>query len=152
MVQAHLYHFLPQLDVEGHRVKPASDAESDAFIKQLPRSPYTVLARLLLPALDKTFLRCARAQATADQAVMACALERFYRENKRYPDTLDQLTPKFLPKLPPDVITGEPQKYHTTPEGSYVLYSVGRDGKDDGGSTTKVKNDPVDWVWSLPQF
>lgn len=152
ILNVYLHHFLPQLDIDHRRVKPASSAESDAFIKQLRPSPYTILARLLLPALDKTFAKCARAQATVDQAVMACALERFHLENKRYPATLDQLIPKFLVKPLLDPITGEPQKYRLTPEGGYVLYSVGRDGRDDGGSTTKVEREPQDWVWTLPKF
>jgi hypothetical protein len=152
IINVYLHHYLPQLDVEHRRIRPVPNAESDAFIKQLPRGPSTILVRLLLPALDRTFAKCARAQATADQAVMACALERFHRENKRYPESLDQLTPKFLPKPLLDPITGEPQKYRLTLEGSYVLYSIGRDGKDDGGSSAKVEKEPQDWVWTLPKF
>lgn len=153
MINAHLHHFLPQLDVEHRRIKPAAKEESDNFAKQLPTGPSGVITRLILPALDSSFIKCARAQATADQAVMACALERFHRENKRYPDSLAQLTPKYLAKLPLDVITGEPQKYRPTLEGSYVLYSIGSDGKDDGGNSAKVKNGTtLDWVWTLPQF
>ncbi|HEY2951707.1 MAG TPA: hypothetical protein VGK40_03935 [Verrucomicrobiae bacterium] len=149
-INVYLHHYLPQLDVEHRRIRPASNDESDAFIKQLPRGPNTILVRLLLPALDKAFARCARAQATADQAVMACALERFHRENKRYPDALAQLIPKFLAKPLLDPITGELQKYRLTLEGSYVLYSIGLDGKDDGGSSVKVEREPQDWVWQLP--
>jgi hypothetical protein len=152
ILRAHLSYTLPQLDVAHHRIKLAPAAEGDAVWKQLPSGPYAVFVRLLLPALDSTFRKCARAQATADQAGMACALERFRLENKRYPDSLDQLAPKYLAQLPLDVITGAPQKYHPTVEGGYVLYSVGRDGKDDGGSTTKVEREPLDWVWSLPRF
>ena len=40
--------------------------------------------------------------------------------------------PAFLPALPLDPFDGEPLRYKRMPDG-IVIYSVGVDGKDDGG-------------------
>jgi len=61
------------------------------------------------------------------------AIRAFRLLHGRYPDSLAQLTPEILPALPADPFTdGQPFRYK--PSGnSYLLYSVGPDGKDDGG-------------------
>jgi len=51
--------------------------------------------------------------------------------------------------LPNDAITGEPYKYRRTDEGLFILYSVGWNEKDDGGTVARIfKNG--DWVWEYP--
>ena len=40
--------------------------------------------------------------------------------------------PKYLPAIPEDIFSGGPLRYKREGPG-YVLYSVGRNGKDDGG-------------------
>jgi hypothetical protein len=40
--------------------------------------------------------------------------------------------PDFLPRLPIDYADMQPLRYRREQEG-YVLYSIGRDGEDDGG-------------------
>jgi hypothetical protein len=43
-----------------------------------------------------------------DQARIACALERYRLANGKYPAALADLIPRFLDKIPADVITGKP--------------------------------------------
>ena len=68
------------------------------------------------------------------------------------PISLDALVPRFMAKLPPDVVTGQPLKYQRSAEGRVTLYSVGADGRDDGGLVVNAKNHerggepPEDWV------
>jgi hypothetical protein len=55
--------------------------------------------------------------------------------------------------LPHDVITGQPLAYKLNPDGGYVLYSVGWNETDDGGTIKQTKSGGVeqsegDWVWS----
>lgn len=45
----------------------------------------------------------------------------------------DALAPQFIIKLPHDVINGQPLKYRRTDDGSFILYSMGWNEKDDGG-------------------
>jgi len=113
---------------------------------------HRVIARMLLPALGNVPRKSATAQITADQAVLACALERYRLANGKFPDQLEALTPRFIAKLPDDVLTGAPYKYRRTDDGQFVLYSVGWDEKDDGGlpGSTLFDEKQGDWVWSYP--
>ena len=119
---------------------------------------HRVIAALLLPALGKVSLKAAMAQTSADQAALSCALERFRLAHGQYPEKLDALVPRFMDKVPNDLISGEPLKYHRTNKGQFLLYSVGWNEKDDGGTVvlTKEKSPAVDfmqgdWVWRFPE-
>ena len=74
-----------------------------AFGRRNPLSVIFLRHRLmsmsLLPALQRFPLRGAIAQTTADQAVIACALERYRLANGRFPDTLDALVPQFISSI-----------------------------------------------------
>ena len=82
------------------------------------------------------------------EALTACALEQFRLVHGDYPETLDALVPRFLDAIPNDVIGGRPLHYRRVTGGAFVLYSVGWNGRDDGG----VRGQPLpatdgDWVW-----
>lgn len=115
---------------------------------------HQLLAAMLLPALDKIPLKAATVQTAADQAALACALERYRLANGQYPEKLDMLAPHFLEKIPNDVISGEPLKYRRTDDGQFILYSLGWNEKDDGGRivpttgpSPAVDLTQGDWVW-----
>lgn len=69
---------------------------------------------------------------------------------------LDALMRQFITRLPHDVINGQPLKYRRTDNGSFLLYSVGWNEKDDGGSVVlskdgkKINWEEGDWVWRSP--
>jgi hypothetical protein len=65
--------------------------------------------------------------------VTAIALKRFQLKHGQWPETLAELSPEFLPAVPIDLYDGKPLKYHPNPDGTFLLYSVGEDGVDDGG-------------------
>ncbi len=120
-------------------------------------SPSTVLTKMLFPAVSKAGQKTARGQATVALATVACALERCRSSTGAYPDRLDALTPRFLERLPLDPANGEPLKYRRTDDDRFVLYSVGLNRKDDGGTVGQDKNGkPLpdapegDWVWQYP--
>ena len=104
---------------------------------------------MLLPALGNLPLKAAAAQTTTDQAALACALERFRLANGQFPEKLEALAPRFLQRFPNDIITGDSLKYRRTDDGRFVLYSVGWNEKDDGGTPGKTLFDEAqgDWVW-----
>ena len=114
---------------------------------------HPLLAAMLLPALGRVSLKAATAQTTTDQAVLACALERFRLANGQFPERLDALVPRFLDRIPNDVISGEPLRYRRRDNGQFVLYSVGWNEKDDGGMPGKSLFDEKtgDWVWRYPE-
>jgi hypothetical protein len=65
-------------------------------------------------------------------AVAALAAERFRVDHARWPESLDQLTPKYLSAVPNDPFIHGPLKFRKLSDGLFI-YSVGFDGRDDGG-------------------
>ncbi len=65
----------------------------------------------------------------------AVALERYRAGHEnRYPESLAALAPTYLSVIPRDIFADAPLKYERHGNG-YLLYSVGSDQKDDGGSS-----------------
>ncbi|MGI9013703.1 MAG: hypothetical protein ACR2GY_05565 [Phycisphaerales bacterium] len=67
-----------------------------------------------------------------DALLAAIALELFHRAEGRWPDTLNELVPTWLPSLPHDRFDGQSLRYALRDEGP-MLYSIGTDLDDDGG-------------------
>jgi hypothetical protein len=63
----------------------------------------------------------------------AIALKRFELRYGHLPVNLRELVPDFLVGLPRDYMTDQPLRYRLKDDGMFVLYSVGEDGRDDGG-------------------
>ena len=93
--------------------------------------------------------------------ITAIALKRFELRHGKFPETLTELTPAFTSAIPLDAMNGQPLQYHLNIDGTYVLYSVGENGIDDGGDTTESTrtgnvpyywflHDTRDWVWPQP--
>jgi hypothetical protein len=143
-------------DAKTIRVSPREvDAARDETAKALDLSPFKrlfkhrITAGLLLPALSRVIQRGATGQTLFNQAVIACALERYRLAKGAYPDNLEALPAAgLITMLPQDVITGQPMKYKKISDQEYVLYSVGWNGTDDGGKSGKTLfDDAGDWVW-----
>ena len=64
---------------------------------------------------------------------VAAALAVYRAEQGAYPKSLAALVPGIIPKLPVDIFNAKPLVYRRTDDG-YLLYSLGPNGKDDGGS------------------
>ena len=114
---------------------------------------HTIMANLCLPDLNSVALKAARGQVANTLAATACALERYRLAHQAYPQDLASLTPNYLRQVPRDLFTGAPLQYRLQPDGQFLLYSVGQNGKDDGGQVVLLKsggNADVtqgDWVW-----
>lgn len=144
---------LPLADEKSHRLFMDRAKKIEFEVEAIEITRYSALAQLLLASIQRssTVLRGAKLQADLDEARLACALERYRMVSGQFPETIDALVPKFVPKLPTDVITGGPLKYRREADGRFVLYSVGLNGKDDGGviifKKGGVNPDNGDWVW-----
>jgi hypothetical protein len=146
----------PIADAEKHLVSGQKAMEASAILdrkrKALNWGPQSVFVYLLIPATSQMAMRFATTQNGVDMATLACALERYRLEHKDYPPELTALEPDFVPAITPDVVNGEPLHYRRTENGRFLLYSVGWNGKDDGGvtGTNQFSHfDPRngDWVW-----
>ena len=65
-------------------------------------------------------------------AIAALAAERFRLDHGSWPESLDQLVPKYMAAVPNDPFIPGPLKLRKLPDGLFI-YSVGYDGRDDGG-------------------
>ena len=74
-----------------------------------------------------------RGEARLELTRLAAALAVYRADHGEYPADLSALVPAVLPQLPTDLYTGKPFVYHRTKDG-YLLYSLGDNGTDDGGS------------------
>jgi hypothetical protein len=140
--------FLPAFDVPNHRIALKVIENNQARVGQeLSRPAFGSSAfgsflrhEIFLRLVPCGFLRFNLARLTAnrqtqvDEAAVACALERYRLAQGEFPDALDALRPRFIEKLPLDVCNGQPLKYHRLQADQYVLYAVGQDGADHGGS------------------
>jgi hypothetical protein len=92
--------------------------------------------------------------------ITGIALKHYHLKHENYPDNLSKLTPELLASIPLDPVDGKPLHYRKNTDGTFVLYSVGANGKDDGGDPTwpaGMKNinsnfdwqnlNARDWVW-----
>ncbi|MFG0306071.1 MAG: hypothetical protein ACF8Q5_07635 [Phycisphaerales bacterium JB040] len=117
---------------------PQALAELETMELQLDRLSALEEARYLpitalLPAYTKSVQSVFQSRLRADVALTAIALEIHRLDHDTYPSTLADLTPHYLPDVPPDPFDpGQPLKYRLTDAGP-ILYAVGADGDDDGG-------------------
>ncbi len=80
--------------------------------------------------------------------VVAIALKRYELEHHRLPSNLPELLPAYLSVVPIDPMNGQPLHYRANADGSFLLYSVGEDGRDDGGDPTPSKPNDPPGLWS----
>jgi hypothetical protein len=145
------------IEKENRLVAPTALSEflANVQVQRQHYSPYKVLALAMAPAVASSVKKFAFAQFDVDVARVACALERYRLAHGEYPATLDALAPQFIEKVPHDIIGGQPLHYRLADDGRFVLYSVGWNAKDDGGTVALTKNGSVDrdngdWVWQYP--
>jgi hypothetical protein len=98
-----------------------------------------------------------RTETQRELLMTAIALRRHLLAQGRYPATLGELVPRFLPETPRDFMNGRTLGYRLKEDGTYVLYSVGEDFQDNGGdpSPKDATARPTfingrDFVWPWP--
>lgn len=155
--QMHQEFTLAAADEKTRRVFPDVCDRLDSVVEKMRIRPYTMFAKLLMPALSKAVRRSARMQTSVEAAIVACALERHRLANGALPESLDALGPRFLEKIPTDLIDGKPLRYRLETGGGYRLYSIGWNQTDEGGELAwHSGKDPGvdiakgDWVWQMP--
>ena len=83
-------------------------------------------------------LKAPQADMMRRMAITAIALARFRSAESRDPDQLSDLVPAYLPVIPVDSADGHPLRYRREGTG-FILYSVGENLQDDGGSSIPSK-------------
>jgi hypothetical protein len=149
--QIALQHQTKELDVLGlNKVTDESSGSSN-------QDMHTLLSESVL-SWSGVSSRVMRLEAARQITVTAIALKRYQLKHGNYPPDLNSLVPEFVPDVPFDPVDGQPLRYRSKADGTFLLYSIGENGKDDNGDPSLVKgaqskslywqnNLVLDWVW-----
>lgn len=147
---------LQSIDSKAQRLDVAAyEAAWETLTEELAhRHAYRLLAAIAIPNMVRAGSTLARNQTEVNLARVGIALERYRASMGAYPQQLALLAPQFLTEIPHDIFDGQPLRYRLIEPGKYVLYSVGWNTKDDGGTTGFGNNgqplkyrDEIDWLW-----
>jgi hypothetical protein len=149
--RVYLDDLFPAYDARARRVDFAKLQARSAEMIEKRASPYRFLGSMMMPSIVGLSSVFAAGQTQVDQARIAIALERWRREHGTYPAALAELPATAGVAGLHDLATGEPFHYRRNEDGTFLLYAVGADGVDNGGTPNKPGNAGLnqgDWVWS----
>ena len=109
--------------------------------------PRVIMSEALLLNTAGALRIAVKNEAKRRLAVTAIALKRYELRRGHPSPNLIALTPEFLSQVPIDPMSGKPLCYRLNPDGTFVLYSTGEDGKDDGGKGGMDFRSGPDAVW-----
>jgi|GEM_PF-1447758 len=123
------------------------------------RTDFDALSSESIVTLAGVIEKVMRIECSKQMTITAIALERFRLKYDHLPPDLNLLVPEFVQSVPLDPVDGNPLRYHLKLDGSFLLYSIGENGLDDGGNSENDKsvrnsnsvwlldNHALDWVW-----
>jgi len=120
------------VDTNARRINPAIAEKLRKRIGDLhgpTGASFDILAKLVIPGLEKAVPVIGRTQTSVDHARIACLLELHKTEHGTYPARLADLKSP----LPSDPYNGKDYAYNLAPQERFVLYGIGWNQKDDGG-------------------
>jgi len=118
----------PEGRVHFQKVAAQLKAEQ-ASAGALARQKYALTVQHI-PSLTASFDAAARSLAYQRVLLTAIAAQRFRLKNGPWPAQLADLVPGFLPAVPTDPFDGQPLRMLSR-DGELLIYSVGKDEKDD---------------------
>src|SRR5262245_539830 len=130
--------------VRAHRPWSEAKQAQDRGVAELSRisaspvAPRYWLSMISIPNFMRANQTGVRGETEWQMTLAAIALKRFQLRHGEYPPNLEALTPEFLPAVPYDCFSGKPLCYQLKSDGTFLLYSVGDDGKNNGGDATAV--------------
>src|SRR5437867_882644 len=96
--------------------------------------------------ITRFFARVLRIEIERSLLVMAIALKRYELKHGVWPARLSGLAPDFAEALLRDPVDGKPLRYRRQADGTFLLYSVGEDGQDNGGDATPAVSASRHWT------
>jgi hypothetical protein len=118
--------------------------QNGAAPPQVTQYPYQDFSRAWAIAFKNLTLR--------EMVITAASIKRYQLRLGKLPGSLAALQPEFLERDPRDFMDGQSLRYRLNSDGSFTLYSVGADGRDDGGvigseQATEAPWGGRDWIW-----
>jgi len=152
-MEAHHQNYCPPIAAwRFYRALPILDGFS-GIISGSPASP----TAYPYPVFSKAWFITMKNLTLHQMVIAAVALRRYELRHGELPQGFTSLVPEFLAEVPRDFMDGQPLRYRLNGEGSFVLYSVGEDGRDDKGDPLPAVSDENrqnrscwagrDWVW-----
>jgi len=130
---------LHRLDADLHKLQTTAKdlALLDKSMLTNPQRAFServgqIILIMFLPLTEVEYNLDARPTMNRDLTKLAFALAAYRADHGSYPAKLADLSPKYVREVPKDIFNGQELHYRREGKG-YCLYSVGRNGKDDGG-------------------
>lgn len=133
--------------LEIWKTAPTDPRRAIEDLRRWPDGVSNPLVRLGLSPWGITLRRTIQRDAVWRVGRTALAVAQYAAEQGAAPASLASLVPTYLPVAPTDPWDGQPLRYEAGP--SARIWSIGRDGKDDGGAPTSDPDDesqPGDFV------
>jgi hypothetical protein len=138
------YAYKPAIGAQKQRLKELGILKGEPDTNEMPIRFDEIDTRFIVSqgveALDRVIHRVLAAEATRQLVVTAIAIKRYQARHSALPATLADLTPELLRVVPRDPVDGNPLRYRKADEKSFVLYSIGGNGIDEGGDATPEKS------------
>ncbi len=122
-----------QRDIAQQPYYQTADARKKIEEELRPGKRRGVMSAIVMPSILKSIESLAKTQVLRASVGVACAATRYRLDHGQYPATSDLLVPGYLEAMPVDPFDGQAMRMKKQADGSLVIYSVGADGKDDGG-------------------
>ncbi|MCC6794781.1 MAG: hypothetical protein IT366_06650 [Candidatus Hydrogenedentes bacterium] len=107
---------------------PINFGDTDAFAP---------ISSMLMGSIYRSYEAEWRIRMNLDIAQAAIAVERFRRAEGRLPDRLSELVPKYLAATPTDYYSSALVRSVRRDDGSFMIYSIGRNQVDEHGLDSK---------------
>lgn len=109
--------------------------ELDKFNKQV--ESLDPVSQILLPSLGNLHVKHYMLKAQRRGLYILAVLKLYQARHQKYPDKLSDLAPDIIKEVPLDPFSDQPFIYKVNQDGTIMLYSVGKNLKDDNGTSSR---------------
>ncbi len=117
--------------------------ESKPKLLTRPNAVGKILYAMLTPALDSILERKCRAECSVAATHLLLGIHLYRMNTGLLPERPESLVPGFIDAIPTDPYDGQPFRYN---QQRRIIYSVGRDSKDSGGSSILLSGKETDSI------
>jgi len=118
-----------------------------AQVSHLPQRWLFSLSVSSTPDMKPVFQQAARAETERRLTLVAIGLKRYRLKYGRLPPNLESFGGDYLPVAPRDYMSTRALNYQARGDGTFLLYSIGTDGKDNGGDPTPTVANAKPGLW-----
>ncbi len=112
-------------------------------LKTKPAIPHDLFNRMLCHDFDSEHLKLVYSETQDALLLVSFALRAYRLEHGSYPATLTALVPGYLNAVPNDPFAYKGSLGYARKGSSYILYSVGPDSQDNGGTPSADGRIPI---------